>query len=246
VGRRHAAIVNIAFAERHFGGFSPLGRVVMLGERELEIVGVVANARAMSLREERPVPMAYGALAERENLRTSSLRFVIRADDPDGIRAGVLRSIRAIDPRILVNLRTMSDDALRTVNRERLLAWLGGAFALLGLLIAVVGVYGTFAYAVVRRRLEIGVRIALGASRGDVLRLFLKEASVVVLVGVMAGMAAALAGGRYMQSLLFGVSTSDAASVVTTVAGMLVVAAAATYVPARRAASVEPSVTLRG
>jgi ABC-type antimicrobial peptide transport system permease subunit len=140
----------------------------------------------------------------------------------------------------------MSDDALRTVNRERLLAWLGGAFALLGLLIAVVGVYGTFAYAVVRRRLEIGVRIALGASRGDVLRLFLKEASVVVLVGVMAGMAAALAGGRYMQSLLFGVSTSDAASVVTTVAGMLVVAAAATYVPARRAASVEPSVTLRG
>jgi ABC-type antimicrobial peptide transport system permease subunit len=79
-----------------------------------------------------------------------------------------------------------------------------------------------------------------------VLRLFLKEASVVVLVGVMAGMAAALAGGRYMQSLLFGVSTSDAASVVTTVAGMLVVAAAATYVPARRAASVEPSVTLRG
>ncbi len=246
IGKRHVAIVNQAFAERHYGGFSPVGRVLMLGERELEIVGVVANARAMSLREERPVAMAYGALAERPNLRSSNLRFVIRADEPESVRAGALRSIRVIDPRIVVNLRTMSDDALRTVNRERLLAWLGGAFALLGLLIAVVGVYGTFAYAVARRRLEVGVRVALGASRGDVLWLFMGEAAVVVLVGVMAGTAAAMAGSRYLQSLLFGISTRDGTSVVVAVASMLAVAAVATYVPARRAASVQPSVTLRG
>jgi len=246
IGKRHVAIVNQAFAERHFGGFSPLGRVLMLGERELEIVGVVANARAMSLREERPVAMAYGALAERPNLQSSNLRFVIRANEPESVRAGVLRSIRVIDPRIVVDLRTMSDDALRTVNRERLLAWLGGAFALLGLLIAVVGLYGTFAYAVVRRRHEIGVRVALGAGRADVLRLFMSEAAIVVLMGVMGGTAAALAGSRYMQSLLFGISTRDGASVAFAIGCMLVVAAAATFVPARRAASVQPSVTLSG
>ncbi|HUE88846.1 MAG TPA: ADOP family duplicated permease [Vicinamibacterales bacterium] len=245
IGRRHAAIVNQAFAERHFGGFSPLGRVLMLGDRELQIVGVVANARAMSLREDRPVPMAYGALAERANLQSSNLRFVIRAENPEKVRAGVLSSIRAVDPRIVVDLRTMSDDALMTVNRERLLAWLGGSFALLGLLITVGGVYGTFAYAVVRRRVETGVRLALGATRADVLRLFLGQAALVVVAGVTVGTAAALAGGQYAQSVLFGVSPRDGTSVAVAVASMFAVAAIATYVPARRAASVQPAEALR-
>jgi putative ABC transport system permease protein len=245
VDRRDAAIVNQAFAERHFGGFSPLGRTLVLGDRELEIVGVVANARAMSLREDRPVPMAYGALAERVNLRSSNLRFVIRADDPDAARAGVLSSIRAVDPRIIVDLRTMSDDALSTINRERLLAWLGGTLALLGLLIANVGVYGTFAYAVVRRRQEIGVRLAVGADRADVLRLFFREAAVVVAGGVIGGTSAALAASRYVHGLLFGISPRDVTSVVTAIGCMLVVAALATYLPARRAAATEPAVALR-
>jgi putative ABC transport system permease protein len=245
VGRRDAAIVNQAFAERHFGGFSPLGRVLLLGDRELEIVGVVANARAMSLREDRPVPMAYGALAERINLRSSNLRFVIRAEDPDAARAGVLSSLRAVDPRIIVDLRTMSGDALRTINRERLLAWLGGSFALLGLLIASVGVYGTFAYAVVRRRQEIGVRLALGADRTDVLGLFLREAAVVLVVGVGGGTSAALAGSRYVHGLLFGVSPRDVTSVVTAIGCIVVFAVLATYLPARRAAAAHPAAVLR-
>jgi putative ABC transport system permease protein len=245
IGRRSAAIVNEAFAQRHFGGFSPLGRVLLLGERELEIVGVVANARAMSLREERPVPMAYGALAERANLSSSNLRFVIRADRPETVRAAVLRSLLAVDPRIVVDLRTMSDDALTTVNREHLLAWLSGSFALLGLLIAIVGLYGTFAYAVVRRRAEVGVRLALGASRSNVLRLFLREAAVVVMVGVVAGTGMALAGSRYAESLLFGVSARDPWTVVAAAVCLLAIAAVATYLPARRAAAVQPSVALR-
>jgi putative ABC transport system permease protein len=244
-GRRDVAIVNQAFAERHFGGFSPLGRVLAVGDRELEIVGVVANARAMSLREDRPVPMAYGALAQGVTLRSSNLRFVMRAEDPHSARAGVLSSMRAVDPRIVVDLRTMNDDALSTVNRERLLAWLGGAFALLGLLIANVGVYGTFAYAVVRRRQEIGVRLALGAGRMDVLWLFLREATVMVAVGVVGGTGAALAGSRYLHGLLFGVSPRDGTSVVTAIGCTLVVAALATYLPARRAAAASPAVALR-
>jgi hypothetical protein len=245
LGGRDAAIVNQAFAERHFGGFSPLGRVLVLGDRQLEIVGVVANATAMSLREDRPVPMAYGALAQRVNLRSSNLRFVIRAEDPEAARAGVLRSIRAVDPRIIVDLRTMRDDALSTIKRERLLAWLGGTFALLGLLIANVGVYGTFAYAVVRRRQEIGVRVALGADRTDVLWLFFREAAVVVVVGVIGGTSAALAASRYVHSLLFGVSPRDVTSLVTAIGCMVVVAALATYLPARRAAAAPPAVALR-
>lgn len=245
-GGLQAAIVNRAFAELHFGGFNPLGRVLTVGQRHLEIVGVVANSRFMSLREDRDVAMAFGALPQSAMMTSlTSLRFIMRADNPDAVRAGALTALRAVDSRLVVELRTMSDEALSTVNRERLLAWTGGVFASLGVVMAVIGLYGTFSYAVVRRRAEIGVRLALGATRRGVTAMFLREAALVILPGAAVGVAAALGAGRWIQSLLFGVTTSDPATLAIAVGTIVLAATVATFIPARRVASLAPSVALR-
>jgi putative ABC transport system permease protein len=244
-GGLHAAIVNQAFAHRHYGGFSPIGRVLMAGEHYLEIVGVVANARTMTLREERDVPMAYGVLGQRSVPRAPTLRWVIRTEDPGTLRGTIVRALRLFDPRISVELTTMSGDAVRTVTRERLLAWLGGFFAVLALVMAVAGIYGTFAYTVVRRRQEIAVRMALGADRDDVLHLFLREAALIVFVGTVAGTISAWAAGRWIESVLFGITSRDVVAYTVAIAAVVLASAAATIVPARRASATLPAAALR-
>jgi hypothetical protein len=244
-GVRQVAIVNQAFAERHYGGFSPLGRILVLGERHVEIVGMVANARAMSLREDRDVAMAYGPLMQRQVNPSANLRWVLRTDRPEQVQHGVVLALRALDPRIAVEFRTMSDEALSTINRERLLAWVGGLFAALGLVIALMGIYATFAYAVTRRQAEIGIRLALGAQPGQVQRQLLGEAAFVVVIGVIAGVAAAQGAARWLQALLFELNARDLETTLLAVALIIAAAVVATYVPARRAAGVDPATTLR-
>ena len=140
----------------------------------------------------------------------------------------------------------MRDEADTSVNRERLMAWLAGLFATLGLAMAVIGLYGTFTYAVARRRGEIGVRMALGAARADIRRMVLREVAIVLTIGTVAGLAGALAGGRLLQSLLFSTSARDP-WMLTLTADRSVVGAAvlASLVPARRASRIDPMVALR-
>jgi putative ABC transport system permease protein len=245
-GTPPVVVVNEAFVEQHYGDADPLGRIVRSAGVEFTIVGVAGNARQMGLREERPVPMVFGLVSQGGIAsRIPSLRFVIRTTTPDAVRAPIVAAVREIDPRLNVEFRTMRDEAEASVNRERLLAWLGTLFSTLGLLIAVVGLYGTFTYVVVRRRAEFGVRMALGAARGDILRLVLRDATRVLVAGVVLGVAGALAAGRLVESLLFDVSTRDPWLLGAAVAAVTLAALGASLVPARRAARLDPAVALR-
>ena len=243
--RPGAAIINRAFANHHFGGFNPIGRVLMVGERPLEIIGVVANARAMSLREQQDVPMAFGTIAQRPKVQNAGLSWVIRANDTDAVRPRLISAFRIIDPRLSVELRTIGEDAVRGVGRERLLAWIASLVAGLGLLITAVGIYGTFSYAVVRRRTEIGVRMALGATRRDIRRLLTREAGRLMAIGAILGIVVATAARHWLQALLFGISATDVWAYLIALPVVTLAAAIATLLPACRASSLAPADTLR-
>ncbi len=245
-GSPAVAVVNQAFATRHFGDGHPIGRTVIVNGQTLEIVGLVANAKQMSLRDERPMALGYAAFTQLQGTRPiPTLRFALRTDAPEAIRPAVAGVIRGVDPQLSIDFRNMRDEAEATINRERLMAWMAGIFAVLGLAMAVIGLYGTFTYAVTRRRPEIGVRMAVGAGRGDILRMILREAAVVLAVGTAIGLAGALATGRVLQSLLFSVSARDPWMLTAAVAAVAIAAAAASLIPARRASLTDPMVALR-
>jgi ABC-type antimicrobial peptide transport system permease subunit len=146
-------------------------------------------------------------------------------------------------PLRLVN--TTDDQLSRSLAEERLTAWLAGSFSLLGLLLACMGLFGVMSYMVTRRTREIGVRIALGESRGGILRRVLRESLTLVGVGLIPGAIAAVVAGRWTQALLFGVTPADALTMVEAALALASVAVLATVIPARRAASVDPIVALR-
>jgi predicted permease len=240
------AIVNQAFAARHFGDGNPIGRTLSVNGKTLAIVGVAADSRLMTLKETAPMALAFGVVSQ--VLTTGpipSLRFAMRSQDPDALRAPAAAAVRNVDPRLTLEFRTMRDEAEASVNRERLMAWLAGLFAALGLTMAVTGLYGTFTYAVARRRGEIGVRIALGAARADILRMVLREAGVVLAIGTVIGLAGALASGRLLQSLLFATSARDPWMLTVALTGVVGAAVVASLVPARRASRIDPIAALR-
>jgi ABC-type antimicrobial peptide transport system permease subunit len=131
------------------------------------------------------------------------------------------------------------------VNRERLMAWMAGIFAALGLIMAVVGLYGTFTYVVARRRSEIGVRMAVGANRSDIVRMIMREAGLVLAAGVIVGIAGAFATGQVLQSLLFQVSARDPWMLAIAVTSVIGAAVVASLIPARRASRTDPMVALK-
>jgi putative ABC transport system permease protein len=245
-GTPPVAIVNQAFATRHYGEASPIGRTINVNGRDLEIVGLAADAKQMSLKDRTPVPLGYGAYTQLKNTTPiSTLRFALRVEDPQAFRPAVATAIRGVDPRLSVEFRNMRDEASATINRERLMAWLAGIFAVLGLVMAVIGLYGTFTYAVTRRRSEIGVRMAVGANRADIVRMIMREAGVVLTAGLIVGLGGALAAGQILQSLLFSVSARDPWMLATAVASVIGAAGIASLIPARRASRTDPMVALR-
>ncbi|HYE87628.1 MAG TPA: FtsX-like permease family protein, partial [Vicinamibacterales bacterium] len=154
-------------------------------------------------------------------------------------------AIRGVDPRLSIEFRNMRDEASATINRECLMAWLAGIFAILGLAMAVIGLYGTFTYAVTRRRTEIGVRMAVGAGRRDILRLIMLEAGVVLTAGLVVGFAGALATGQILQSLLISVSARDPWMLIVAALSVVGAAGIASLIPARRASRTDPMIALR-
>lgn len=239
------AVINQAFAVRHFGDSNPVGLTLITGGRTLTIVGVAADSRQMTLKETAPLALAYGLVTQSPTGPIPSLRFTIRSSQPDTLRASVAAAIRSVDSRLSIEFRTMRDEADATVNRERLMAWMAALFAALGLAMAVIGLYGTFTYAVARRRGEIGVRMALGAARSDILRMVLREVGIVLAIGTVVGIGGALASGRLLQSLLVGTSARDPWMLAVAIAGVVGAATMASIVPARRASLIDPMTALR-
>jgi putative ABC transport system permease protein len=244
------AIVDETFA-RTLGGDNPVGRRFKVEptpsrpqEATYEIVGVARNSTYYDLRET-PRPVAY--LCSRQAPRAGAfVRLVARHDLPATQLASTLAgAIAEVHPGIVVSFTSLKAQMSDRLLRERLMATLSGFFGGVAALLAVVGLYGVIAYTVARRTKEIGIRIALGATRRVVLRGVMREAGVLIGVGVAAGVIMALQGSRMAAQLLFQLEPGDPASLAAAAISLAGVALAASYLPARAAANIEPTVALR-
>jgi predicted permease len=240
------AVVNQAFARQLFGQADAIGRRVGLGApaREMmEVVGVVKDAKHVDLREA-PAPMLYVPFAQHPRpLRELEVRT---AGDPTAVVSVLRRELAGVDPRVPVlgplSLRERVD---ASIAGERLIAKLSAGFGALALGLASIGLYGVMAYVVARRTAEIGIRMALGARRADVRRLVLRDTLALVLGGMLIGLPAALAAGRLLSSQLYGLTWRDPFAIMAGLSMLSAAALAAAYLPARRAARVDPLVALR-
>jgi putative ABC transport system permease protein len=245
-GSQPVAIVTESIARRYFTAGSAIGKRLGFEKPDVEIVGVVRDARSTSLREP-PVPMVFFPIAQPPAFRVSPTNLDVRvAGDAAAMVQAIRDALRGAEPRLMIDgVVTMSTRLDRDVNRERVAAYLTAAFAGLALLLAAIGLYGVLSYAVAQRTREIGVRVALGARRSEVAALVIRDALAVVGTGLVVGVIAALAAGRLLQTLLFEVSPADPVTLALVLALLIVVTLAAVLVPARRAALVDPIVALR-
>jgi predicted permease len=240
------AIVNEAFARVAWPNLDPIGRQMEAdgpsdGTVQVTVVGVAADARMMSIAEPAE-PYIYVPLAQRYTARTNLLVKTAGASTIPELRT-VIREMNSNLP--VTEALTLSDvTALGTIP-QRIAAAIAGTLGLVGLLLAALGIYGVTSYAVNRRRREIGIRVALGAERRDVMRLILTQGAVLALVGVGIGLCVAAAGAQLIRSLLFGVSGVDPLTFAVASLLFTAIALLATYIPARRALNVDPIAALR-
>ena len=237
-------LLNESGARQYFPGQTALGRTVAMGPTELTVVGIVGDIHQTSL-EASPSAEAYIPMAQ---TRTGFGELVIRTDGPP---ADLLPAVRAVSAAVLPHIplrdvRTMEEIVDGRLAQRRLNMLLLGLFGLLGLAIAAAGIYGVMAYVVAQRTREIGVRMALGATRAGVMRMVLASAARMVGAGLAAGAMCAWLLGSAAERFLFGLEADDPRALVIAVAILAVVALVASLVPARRAASVDPLDALRG
>jgi predicted permease len=237
------AVVNETMARRYWPEGRALGGRLTLGRRTLEVVGIARDGRYLTLDEE---PRNYMYLPLSQFWRPETTLQVATAVDPRSVLGSLHQTVAALDPELpLFDVRTLAEHRELAVYLQELTATLLGCFGLLALALAAVGVYGVVAQSVSRRTQEIGVRMALGASRGEILRLVLRQGLGLVAVGLLLGGVAALAVAPLFASQLVGVGAADPASFVATAVVLAAAALAACAVPARRGAAVEPVVALR-
>jgi len=244
------AIINETVARRFFGNASPIGQHYWtedsMGKRKsvVEIVGVVRDARYVNLRDDNVGTVFLADSQEAKPFQGTTLE--IRSGLPvPSLTSAVKQALAGVDARMSLSFKTLERQVEESILGERLLAALGGFFAVLALLLASVGLYGVISYMVNRRRNEIGIRMALGASRGPVLWLVLREVGLLVGIGLILGTGAALATTKFLRTMLFGVAAKDAVTIAGAAALLGIVAATAGFVPARRASRIEPMEALR-
>jgi putative ABC transport system permease protein len=238
-------LVDQSLARRFWPNEEAVGKHIKYDSRVWhEIVGVVRDVGVYGS-EAKPLIKIYTPWG-RAPQRNAVLSVRLMQNDSYGTTAAITREIHALDTDLPVTeVATLEDLLAREVAPKRFNARLFSSFAAIALILAITGVYGVMSYTVAQRTHEVGIRMALGASQRDVLRLFIGQGMRLVLLGVAIGLAGALALNRVMTSLLFGVSSTDAATFATVSVGLTVVALVACYLPARRATKVDPLVALR-
>ncbi len=242
-GDPKVVIINDSFARYFFGNENPLGKHIPVAGFEFEIVGMVGNARLTSLKETMSRTVYYPAFTA----LLANQRLCVRArGDTGALIAAIRNEVRRLDPNLPVHdIKTFADQIDESISRERMIALLSSFFGLFALLLAGLGLYGVMAYAVARRTREIGIRMALGAQAGNVLWLVLRETLLLVSIGIAIGLPVALAVTRLTKGLLFGLTANDPLTITLATSVMIAIAAMAGYLPARRAAKVDPMLTLR-
>jgi ABC-type antimicrobial peptide transport system permease subunit len=249
VGAPAAAIINRTAATQYFEKASPLGRVIHIVDNgkqspPITVVGVVEDSKYQRLSEETQ-PIVYLAMNQ-EKEPGGSTTFAVRiAQSPSAAIAQIKSAAARVDPRFGLKFTALSDQVARTLVRERMLAALSGFFGALALLLAMIGLYGVMAYMVTRRKVEIGIRVALGATRARIVGLVLGDVFRMMLVGIILGGVGALVLSRLLVSFLYGVTPNDPKTVLMAVGALTVAAFAAGAIPARRAATMEPLDALR-
>lgn len=236
-------IVNEKFVSQYMAGENPVGRHIRVAGGDAQIVGVVKTARYQELREQ-PVPLVYLPFKQSQSSGyTLMLRSTLRA--PAAI-ANIEHTVRTMYPKLpIYDVRTLEAQIEQGISSERILSFLSGLFSALATVLCSMGLYGIISYAVSRRTREIGVRVAVGAQKSDIARLFLGQVLGVVAVGIVVGVPAALACTRVLKSLLYGLEPSDGPTLAVS-AGILALACLlATMLPVRRAARIEPLEALR-
>ena len=254
-GRPGAVLISQSFAKLFWPNENPIGKhLTLYFFRDLPrvVVGVVADVKLDALNETRPTPALYTPLAQVApttggTWRSFGLNLAVRTNvDPLNVASMVTNSIREVDAEVpLLNIQTMEESVSASLSPQRFTMLLLVAFAGTALLLAAAGIYGVMAYMVTRRTQEIGVRMALGAAASDVLRLVIGQGMWTTAIGVAIGIGGAFALTRSMQSLLFGVSTTDPMTLGAVVLLLAAVSVFACWVPARRATKVDPLVALR-
>jgi predicted permease len=237
------AVVNQRFVKEFFSNEHPIGRTIRNNNLLYEIVGICGDT-PWKVREPTP-PTFYRHFTQAVEPR--AMTFEVRtAASETAIMNGVRAAVRAVDKDLPVfDVRTQSEQIDSTLSRERLFGVLASAFGVLALALASIGIYGLMARGVSRRTNEIGIRIALGAERRDVLLMILREASSLAAVGALIGVVAAAVLTRYIGAMLFGVTPADPATICGAVAAMMLVALLAGWFPARNASRLDPLAAIR-
>ena len=243
-------IVNQTLAHRFFPNLDPIGKTIRTTDSKdqlgppIEVVGIVKDSKYRSTREEAS-PIAFfpaTQIPEEREAETFELRTAVR---PSALVSAVQAAVGSVNKQIPLEFHTLAEQVNDSLVQERMLALLSGFFGALALLLAMIGLYGTLSYLVAQRQTEFGIRMALGAEPGSILRLVMRSVIAVLAAGVVAGIGISLAATRVLQQLLFGLGPRDAVTLIASVAVLSAVALIAGYLPARRATKVDPMVALR-
>jgi predicted permease len=243
------AIVNESFARKYFNA-NALGQSFQIEEGPgtprpfYHIVGVVKDTKYMDLREPF-TPIAFLAASQEKELG-AFLRIVLRSNSSlTGVAHAVTHALTEVNPAIIVEYQTMAAQVRNSLVRERLMAALSGFFGGLAALIAMIGLYGVMSYTVARRKVEIGIRMALGANRQSVVAMIVREAGMLLGSGVIIGAVLAIAAAKAASTLLYGLEPWDPMTVALAMLALASVSVLASWLPAHRASRVEPTIALR-
>lgn len=241
-GGATVAILNETFARRVFGTTHVVGQTLRNGKRVITVVGVARDAKYRSL-DEAPLNYIYVPLAQ---WYRSGTNLFVRTGNARSVAPALRRVIAGLDPHLpILDQQTMEEATAMSLFPQRLAALVSGALGVVALALAMLGIYGVIAYTVAQRTREIGVRVALGATRGSILAMVLRQGLVLAGVGIAVGLAAALAATRLLSDFLFGVPPTDLVTFFGASAILVVVALVASWAPARRAAASDPMIALR-
>ncbi|MFI5126113.1 MAG: FtsX-like permease family protein, partial [Candidatus Acidiferrales bacterium] len=246
---QRVGVINETMARYFFGNESPIGRRIWdmfpTTHTDFVVVGVVADSKHNSLRE-KPQPRFYVPYFHPIGEESYAVVMVRSAGSASSVTPAIRQAVRQVAPNLpLKSISTMNDLVDQSLSTETMITKLAGFFGALAVLLACIGIYGIMAYAVTGRTNEIGIRVALGAQRKDVLWLVLRETLLLVLIGALIGLPAVFGVSRLIKSQLFGLSATDPVSLILATVLMFVVAIVAGYIPARRASRTDPMVALR-